>query len=85
MLLWVRTLDLAFGGFTLWPSKLRGRGSSWPKVMTLGLAFGGFTLCATEGSTYYIVLAIFNPFLWPLNKFGHSIPQPFDLDCHSVK
>jgi hypothetical protein len=31
------TLGLAFGGFTLWPSKLRGRGSSWPNVWTWAL------------------------------------------------
>jgi hypothetical protein len=28
-------------------------------IWTLGLAFGGFTLCVAEGSTYYILLAIF--------------------------
>jgi hypothetical protein len=59
MLLWVWTLGLAFGGFTLWPSKSRGHGSSWPQVWTSGLAFGGFTLCPAEGSTYYILLAIY--------------------------
>jgi hypothetical protein len=64
----VCTLGLAFGGFTLWPSKLRGSGSSWPKVWTLGLNFGGLTLCLAEGFNYYILLAIFNPFLWTLNK-----------------
>jgi hypothetical protein len=37
-------------------------------VWTLGLAFGGFTLCLAKGSTYYILLAIFNSFLWTLNK-----------------
>ena len=31
------TLGLVFGGFTLWPSKLRGHGTSWSKVWTLGL------------------------------------------------
>jgi hypothetical protein len=35
---------------------------------TLGLAFGGFTLCPTKGSNSYILLAIFTPFLWTLNK-----------------
>jgi hypothetical protein len=34
----------------------------------LGLAFGGFTLCMAEGSNYYILLVIFNPFLWIINK-----------------
>jgi hypothetical protein len=28
----------------------------------------GFTLCPAEGSAYYILLAIFNSFLWTLNK-----------------
>jgi hypothetical protein len=56
---------LAFGGFIQWLSKSRGHGSSWPK----DLDFGGFTLCPAEGSTYYILLAIFNSFLWTLNKF----------------
>ena len=59
---------LAFGGFTIWPSKLRGRGSSWPKIWTLDLAFGGFTLCTAEGSTYYDLLAFFSPFIWTPNK-----------------
>jgi hypothetical protein len=59
---------LAFGGFTLCPTKLRGCGSSWPKVWTLDLAFGGFTLCPTKGTTYCILLVIFSPFLWTLNK-----------------
>jgi hypothetical protein len=68
MLLWVWSSGLAFGGFTLWLSELRGRGSSWPKVWTLDLAFGGFTLCLAKDSTYYILLAISSPFLWILNK-----------------
>jgi hypothetical protein len=37
-------------------------------VWTLGLAFGGFTLCPAEGSTYYILLAIFSSILWTLDK-----------------
>ena len=76
------TLGLAFGGFTLWPSKSRGHGSSWPKVWTLGLAFEGFTLCPAEGSTYYILLAIFSSFLstlnkvWPLNPTASRLGRP---------
>jgi hypothetical protein len=46
----VWTLSLAFGGFTLWPSKSRGHESSWPHVWTLGLAIEGYTLCPAEGS-----------------------------------
>jgi hypothetical protein len=34
----------------------------------LDLAFGGFTLCPPEGSSYYILLVIFNSFLWTLIK-----------------
>jgi hypothetical protein len=54
MLLWVWTLSLAFGGFTLWPSKLRGRGRLWPKVWTLDLALSGSTLNSAKGSTYLL-------------------------------
>jgi hypothetical protein len=37
-------------------------------LWTLGLAFGSFTLCPAEGSNSYILLTIFNLFLWTLNK-----------------
>jgi hypothetical protein len=76
---WVWTSGLAFGGFTLWPSKLRGRGSSWPNVWTLGLAFEGFTLCLAEGSNSYILLAILTQFLRLSTKIGHSISRHLDL------
>jgi len=33
----------------------------------------------------YFLLAIFSPFLWTLNKVGHSIPLPLDLDGHNMK
>jgi hypothetical protein len=62
------TLGLAIGGFTLWPSKSRGCGSSWPKVWTLGLTFGGSTLCSPKGSNSFISLVIFSLFLWALDK-----------------
>jgi hypothetical protein len=62
------TLGLAFGGFTLWPFKSRGHGSSWPKLWTLGFAFGNFTMCLTKDSNSYVLLTISSPFLWTLNK-----------------
>jgi hypothetical protein len=81
------TLGLAFGGFTIWPSKSRGSRSSWPKVWTLGFRFWRLhTLCPAVGSNSYIIRVIFSPFIWTLNKvwpfnptacqqkFGHSIP-----------
>ena len=46
---WVWTLGFDFGGFTLWPSKWRGCGSSWIEDWTLGLVFGGFILCPIKG------------------------------------
>lgn len=64
MLLWVRTLGLAFRG----PSKLRGRGSSWPKVWALGLAFGYFTLRLAEGSNHYILLVILAHLFGPASR-----------------
>jgi hypothetical protein len=71
---WHAPLGLDFGldlwrlHTSVWPSKLRGRGSSWPKIWTLGLTFGGFTLRVAKSFTYYILLAIFSLFLWTLNK-----------------
>jgi hypothetical protein len=41
------------------------------------LAFGGFTLCPAEGSTYHILLAILNSFLWTLNKVWPLNPTTF--------
>jgi hypothetical protein len=81
---WHAPLSLDFAGFTLWLSKSRGRGSSWPKVWTLRLAFEGFTLCLAEGYAYYILLAISAHFSGLSTKFGHSIAQPLDLDGRSV-
>jgi hypothetical protein len=73
------TLGLAFGGFTLWPSKSRGPGNSWPKNWTLDLTFGSFTLHLT-------IDYLFSAHFFRLStKFGHSIPRPLNLDCHSVK
>jgi hypothetical protein len=52
------------------------------KGWTLDLAFGGFTLCPAEGSTYYILLAIFSSFLrtlnklWPLNPTASQLGRP---------
>jgi hypothetical protein len=43
-----------------WPFDWRGyfeQGIKWDAP--LGLAFGGFTLCPAEGSTYYILLAMY--------------------------
>jgi hypothetical protein len=58
----------------IWPSKLRGRGSSWPKVWTSGLAFEGFTIYS------------FQPiYLESPQGFGHLIPRPLNFDSHSVK
>jgi hypothetical protein len=48
----------------------------------LGLAFGGFTPCLAEGSNSYILLVIFNPFLWalsnvwPFNPTASQLGQP---------
>jgi hypothetical protein len=53
--LWVGTLGLAFGGFTLWLSKLRGHGIHG-KRLDFGLGLGGFTLCLAEGSDHFILL-----------------------------
>jgi hypothetical protein len=64
---WDAPLGLDFG-LGPWPSKSRGRGSSWRKTWTLGLAFRGFTLCPPKDSTYYISWAIFSSFLWTINK-----------------
>jgi hypothetical protein len=75
-LLW--TLGLGFGGFTLWPSKLEGRGSSWPKVWNLGLAFGGFTLCPTEGYNSYILLAIY------FQPISLESPQTLAIQSHGL-
>jgi hypothetical protein len=76
-------------------SALRLEGSFWARnevgcsfgwVWTLGLVFGGFTICPAKGSTNYILLVDFNPFLFGLStKFPHSISRPLDLDDHSVK
>jgi hypothetical protein len=38
-----------------------------------------------QGQNSYILFAIFNPFFGLSTKFGHSIPQPLNLDGHSVK
>ena len=78
-MVWVWTLGLDFGGFTLRPSKSRGCGNSWIEDWTLGLAFGGFTLCPTKGSNIYILLPIFSPFLWTLNKVWPLTPTPSRL------
>jgi hypothetical protein len=56
-----------------------GQGIKWEAgqmvwVWTLGLTFGGFTLYPTEGSNPYMLLIVFNPFLWTLNKVW-----PFNL------
>jgi hypothetical protein len=50
-------------------------------LWTLGLAFGGFTLCPTEDSTWLWSTHFFGL----SSKFGHSIPQPLNLDGRSVK
>ena len=68
------TLDVAFGGFTLWLFKSRGGGHLWPKIWTLGLAFGGFTQCPQEDSKLYILLSILSTFLSTLNKVRRSNP-----------
>jgi hypothetical protein len=47
-------------------------------LWTLGLAFGSFTLCPAKGSNAYILWAIYNPFLWNLNKvwpFNPTVSQ----------
>ena len=62
------SMGLTFEGFTVWPPKSRGGGSSWPEVWTMGFAFGGFTLCPSESSNSCILLAFSNPFFWTLNK-----------------
>ena len=49
------------------------------EFMTKGLAFGGFSLCSTKGSNYYILLAIFIPFLWTIYKVW-----PLNLDSHKL-
>jgi len=85
MLLWVWTLGLACRGFTLWPSKSRGRGSSQPKVWT-------FCAWPLEASHYAQLKAPLTIFYWLFSahffglstKIGHSIARPLDLDGHSV-
>jgi hypothetical protein len=44
-----------------------------------GLAFEGFTLYLAEGSIYYILLAIFSPFLWTLTKIWPLNPTAYRL------
>jgi hypothetical protein len=72
MLLWVWTLDLAFGGFTLCPAKdfnyyiLLAIFNPFHWYMFIGEHIG-FSCCSDS------------------TKFGHSIPQPLDFDGHSVK
>jgi hypothetical protein len=44
------------------------------EFMAKRLGYGGFTLCLTKGSNSYILLIIYNPVLWTLNKV-----QPFNL------
>ena len=55
------------------------------KVWTLGLTFESSTLCPTKGSTYAYYIDYFQPISLDSTKFGHSIPQPLELDDHSVK
>jgi hypothetical protein len=43
------------------------------------LAFGGFILCPAKGTTYYILLSIFNPFIWNLNKVRPLNPTASQL------
>ena len=38
------------------------------KGLDFGIGLGRLTLYPVEGSTYYILLAIFSSFLWTLNK-----------------
>ena len=42
---------------------------------TLGLVSGGSTLCPAEGSNYYILLVVFNPLFWTLNKVRPLNPK----------
>jgi hypothetical protein len=86
MLLWDWTLGLAFGGFTLRPSKLR----LW-EFMTKGLDFGLglWRLHIMPRQRLHLLYSIgylLSTHLFGLStKFGHSIPRPLDLDGHNVK
>jgi hypothetical protein len=72
--------DIAFGGFTLWPSKSRGWRSSWPKVWTLSLAFGGLHYARPNAPlTIFYYLCSFSPFLWTLNKVWPFNPMASQL------
>jgi hypothetical protein len=76
------TLGLAFGGFTLWPSKSRGCGSSWPKVWTLGLGFRRLHIVPGQRlPLLYFIGYLFSTHFFGLStKFGHSIPRPLNSD-----
>jgi hypothetical protein len=71
-------------GFGLWPWPLKashfGRpsqeamGVHGQRVWTLVFAFGAFRLCPAEGFNSYILLVIFNPIIWTLNKVWPFYP-----------
>jgi len=80
---WDWTLDLAFGGFTIWLSKSSGRKGSWPKGLDFGL--GLWRLHTMPDRRLKFLFFISTYFVELSTKFDHSIPRPLDLNNHSVK
>jgi hypothetical protein len=76
-------LDFGLGvwSFTLRPSKSRGCGSSWPKVLDFGNSH-----YARPRTLIPIFYWLFSAHFFGLStNFGHSFPWPLNLDSHSVK